>query len=112
MSVLPRRKPPPRPGGIAAARLGALINLVALVVAAVIGLAILFVLIQANPDNAIVSTVHDAARWLAAPFANLITFGDATTRIVANWGLAAIVYLVIGMLLGRSLVGRGLRWRR
>jgi len=112
MRVLSRRRLSPHPTGRFAARLGALINLVAMVVAAVIGLAILFVLIQANPGNAIVSTVNDAARWLAAPFANLITPGNATTRIVANWGLAAIVYLVIGMLLGRSLVGRGLRWRR
>jgi hypothetical protein len=100
-----------RRSGIVAAQIGNVIHTIALVVAGVIALAILLVAIDANPANMIVDTVTDIARWLATPFAGLIRVGGQTTTLIVNWGLAAIVYLLIGVLIGRALVGRGVRWR-
>ena len=82
-----------------------LIRLVAGIVVAVIAAAILLRLLSANPQNAVVSHVHDAARTLVGPFANVFRLGGAKAALAVNWGLAAIVYLIAGHLLAR-LAGR------
>ena len=111
MSVLPSRRGTRR-SSAGLAQLGSWIQAIAIAVAVIIGIGILFVLIDANPRNDIVDLVNRIAGWLATPFADLLTISDSKTRQIANWGLAAIVYLLLGMLVGRMLVGRGLRWRR
>src|SRR5947209_6310230 len=92
-----------------------LIRTVAGLVAAVIVAAILLKVFGANPQNVIVSDIHDAARWLATPFNNLFHLKDANVALAVNWGLAALVYLMVGhalaTLLARTAVG-GVRRRR
>jgi hypothetical protein len=70
-------------------------------VVAVIVAAILFKVLGANASNDIVSTITDAARWLVGPFKDLFSFDNAKTAVAVNWGLAALVYLLIGMLIAR-----------
>ncbi len=54
-------------------------------------------LLSANPSNAIVRDIHDAASWLVGPFKNVFSIsGHPKATLAANWGLAAIVYLVVG----------------
>jgi hypothetical protein len=52
-----------------------------------------------------VSDIHDAGAWLAGPFKNVFTVKNAKEAIALNWGLAALVYLVVGSLLA-SLIAR------
>jgi hypothetical protein len=47
----------------------------------------------------IVSLIHDAAQALVGPFRNVFSLGSPNGSLAANWGLAAIVYLIVGRLL-------------
>ncbi|GLW50722.1 hypothetical protein Stsp02_63830 [Streptomyces sp. NBRC 14336] len=75
---------------------GTVIAAVADIMAFILGLWILMYLLDANRGNAFVEFVHDAARWLAAWSHDLFTFDEAWARVVAGYGLAAVVYLFIG----------------
>jgi hypothetical protein len=76
------------------------------IVVAIIVLAVILRLLGANPSNGIVSAIHDAGAWLVGPFANVFSVHGPKLHMALNWGLAAIVYAVIGGLLA-SFVGRG-----
>ena len=85
-----------------------LASLVALVIVAAI---VLFVL-GANQSNGIVSAIHDAGQWLAGPFKNLFNIHNAKLAMAVNWGLAALVYLIVGHFIATLLArmtprGRG-----
>ncbi|MEU9703705.1 hypothetical protein ACF09C_12505 [Streptomyces sp. NPDC014870] len=82
------------------------IALAADIAAGLIGLWILMYLLEANRANALVSFVQDAARWLAAWSYDLFTFDDAWARVVAGYGLAAVVYLAIGHTVAGKLRSR------
>ncbi|MFI1012719.1 hypothetical protein [Streptomyces sp. NPDC020965] len=75
---------------------GTVIALVADVMAAILVLWILMYLLDANSSNSFVEIVRDAARWLAGWSHDLFTFDKEWARVVAGYGLAAVVYLVIG----------------
>lgn len=75
---------------------GTIIAIVADVMALVLGLWILLYLLDANPANDLVQFIHDTAAWLAGWSRDLFTFDKAWARVVAGYGLAAIVYLFIG----------------
>ena len=82
-----------------------LVRLVVSIVVLIIVAGILLVLLKANMANSIVSTVTDWARWLAGPFDGMFSFHSANVAIAVNWGIAAIVYLLLGGLVTR-LIGR------
>ncbi|MFF3287290.1 hypothetical protein [Streptomyces sp. NPDC003023] len=77
----------------AAARI---IAVVADVMAFVIGLWILMYLLDANSANDLVEFVRETARWLAGWSHDLFTFDEEWARVVAGYGLAAVVYLFLG----------------
>ena len=64
---------------------------------------IALVVFDANMSNSIVSAVHDAARTLASPFDGIFKPSDHKLQIALNWGLAALVYLVIARIIVRLL---------
>ncbi|MDQ6817821.1 MAG: hypothetical protein M3018_10540 [Actinomycetota bacterium] len=72
------------------------IRMAAMIVAAVIVAAIVLRLLNANPTNSIVKDLHDAGQTLVGPFKNLFSIKDGKTAMTVNWGLAALVYLVVG----------------
>jgi hypothetical protein len=85
---------------------GTVIAIVADVMALVLGLWILMYLLDANRANDFVQFVHDVARWLAgwshdhggvgvSPTEHS-TFDEEWARMVAGYGLAAVVYLFVG----------------
>ncbi|AXK34933.1 hypothetical protein DVA86_22110 [Streptomyces armeniacus] len=74
----------------------AAVRLVADLVAGIIALWVLLYLLDANPSNDLVSTAHDAARWLAAWSHDLFSFSRDWLRVVVNYGVAAVVYLLVG----------------
>lgn len=95
-------------GSKAAARKGlwGLARAVRLVTSIVVGLlllAIVLVLLEANRDNAIVDALLDAGAWLAEPFDDVFSMDSRKERIAVNYGLAALVYAIIGGLIARLL---------
>jgi hypothetical protein len=84
---------------------GALIMAAVSIIAIILVLHIIFVLIGTNPGNSIVSTDANWAGHLAAWFKGMFTTSSAKWNTVLDYGLATIVYLVVGRLVG-SLVER------
>lgn len=90
-----------------------LVAVLATVVDVVVGLVtllivagiVLFVL-GANEDNAIVGAVLDAAEFLVGPFRDIFERDDEKQEVAINWGIAVIVYFVVGRLIS-SLLRRG-----
>jgi len=98
----------PRRGGRVAAygALGVLarvIDIVVAIVALIIALGILLVVLEANPGNGLVKAVHDAARWLVGPFDDVFKLDDRKLMVAVNWGLALVVYVVVGRLIAGLL---------
>jgi hypothetical protein len=99
-------RPVRSPGG-AGARF-ALARAIGAITSAVVGvivIAILLVVLEANPSNDIVIAFTDAARWLVGPFHDLFRL-DGDWRTIVNWGLAALVYSFIGRLLAGFIARR------
>jgi hypothetical protein len=84
---------------------GRVVELAAVVIAAIIVVHIIFVLVGANGGNSIVSTDADWAGSLAAWFRNLFTPSNAKLAVLVNYGLAALFYLAIGRIVA-SIVSR------
>jgi hypothetical protein len=76
-----------------------LIRTLGWIVAAIIVAGILLFVFSANPHNALVSDIHDAAAWLVGPFKNLFSLSSAKATVALNWGIAAIVYLAVAHVL-------------
>jgi hypothetical protein len=85
--------------------LARVVNLVVSIVVLIIVAGILLVVLKANPSNSIVSDVHGWARSLAGPFDGVFSFHNARVAITMDWGIAAVVYLLVGGLIAR-LIGR------
>jgi hypothetical protein len=73
--------------------------------AVVIALGILFVVLDANPHNAIASTIHDWAVALVGPFKNLFHPKTPKLTVAVNWGVALVFYLLVGWLIAGVLRG-------
>jgi uncharacterized protein YggT (Ycf19 family) len=87
--------------------LARMVRLVTMLVVGVIVAGILLHVLGANSSNAIVSVVYDVCRPLVAPFKSLFNLSDPKAQIAVNWGIAAVVYGAVGMLLARLLAGAG-----
>ncbi|PVD10673.1 hypothetical protein [Streptomyces sp. CS207] len=75
---------------------GTAVAVVADLMAGVLGLWILMYLLEANRANDLVQFVHEVADVLAGWSRDLFTFDEAWARVVAGYGLAAVVYLFVG----------------
>src|SRR4051794_35531616 len=87
--------------------LARIVRLVTAVVVGIIVVGIVLHLLGANGSNGIVSAIYDAAGWLVTPFKGVFSPSGAKAQIAANWGLAAVVYAVVGGLISRLLAGMG-----
>jgi hypothetical protein len=85
--------------------LARVVNLVVSVVVLTIVAGILLVVLKANPTNTVVSDVHSwaRARSLVGPFDGMFSFHNARVAIAVNWGIAAVVYLLVGGLIARLI---------
>jgi hypothetical protein len=86
--------------------LARLVSLVTSVVVGVIVVGIALVLLEANKGNDIVEAVLDAGRFLVEPFDNVFKPEGTKARVGVNWGLAALVYGLVGGLIVRLLTRR------
>lgn len=94
---------------LAAGLLARVVRIVVGIVALIIVAGILLFVLKANSTNSVVSAVHDTAHTLVGPFDDMFSFHSANVAIAVNWGIAALVYLVLGGLLARLIGGRGAR---
>lgn len=80
----------------------------AVVIALVIALGILLANVGANGGNAIVKGIHESANFVAGSFTGMIRFtGHPKRAISVNWGIAALVYLLVGAIVARVVFGVG-----
>jgi ABC-type Na+ efflux pump permease subunit len=91
--------------GVVLGVIARIVRIITWILVAVIVLAIVFVVLEANRRNVIVSGVTDIARSLVGPFDRLFTPHDPKLRIAVNWGIAAVVYLLVGLLIS-ALIAR------
>lgn len=83
-----------------------LARIVSLITALVVGLiviGILLTLLEANKGNDIVKAVLDAGKFLVGPFENVFKPDGAKAKVAVNWGLAAVIYAIVGGLIARLL---------
>lgn len=82
--------------------------LAATLVAVLIALAIVLVDVGANPSNTIVKGVHEGANFFAGAFTGLIRFsGHPKRAITVDWGIALLVFLILGEAVSRAIAGVG-----
>ena len=89
-------------------RIATVVWLVAVVCALFLAVGALLIALKANEDNSIVAFILSGAQTLEGPFSlekGIFTFEDnqdgRVKSALVNWGIAAVVYLVIGKILDR-----------
>lgn len=90
--------------------LARLVMTVATLIALLIALAVVLRDVGANPANSIVKGIHEGANFFAGSFTDMITFsGHVKRAITVNWGIALIVYLLVGAVVAGFIrrLGRG-----
>ena len=95
--------------------LARLVMTAAVLIALLIGLAILLRDVDTNPGNTIVKGLHDGANFFAGPFTGLASFhGHPKQAITVDWGIALIAYLLAGAIVAAAIarIGRRTRARR
>jgi hypothetical protein len=96
--------------------LARLVMTLATLIALLIALAIVLRDVDANSSNTIVKGLHEGANFFAGSFTGLITFaGHPKRAITVDWGIALVVYLIVGSLVANFIarLGRGgLSFRR
>ena len=91
---------------MARASLARAVIIAATAVAAVLVLGIVLVVLEANRSNDIVQVVRDAAQFLAGPFDGLFHLERNKVEVAVNWGIAAVVWYLVGRLIARLLLRR------
>jgi hypothetical protein len=91
---------------IARASLARFVILATGAIAAVLILGIVLTVLEANRSNDIVQLVRDAAGFLAGPFDDLFKLESNKAEVAVNWGVAAVVWLVLGRLVASLLLRR------
>lgn len=91
-------------------KLASLVWLAAVVCALFLAVGALLIALEANEDNTVVDFVVSGASYLDGPFSlrdGIFTFPDdeagRVRSALTNWGIAAVVYLLIGKILDRII---------
>jgi hypothetical protein len=77
----------------------AAVRVIAMIICVLLALHIAFVVFSANHDNSIVRTVNDWADWFAWRFRDIFVPKDERVGVLVNYGIAAVVYLIVGRVL-------------
>jgi hypothetical protein len=80
-----------------------IVRLITSVIVGLIVVGIVLVLLEANRDNAIVDWLVGAAHFLVGPFDNVFNLDGRKAQVAVNWGLAALLYGLVGGLIARLL---------
>jgi hypothetical protein len=80
-----------------------LVRLIVSLAVLVIAAAIVLRVASANPGNVIVRDIHDVAKVLVGPFKDVFSIKNPKASLAANWGLAAVVWLIVGGFVARLI---------
>jgi hypothetical protein len=80
-----------------------IVRLITSAVVVLIVVGILLVLLEANRDNAIVDWLVGAGDTLSSPFHGIFSPDGRKAQVAVNWGIAAVVYALIGGFIARLL---------
>lgn len=80
-----------------------IVSLITAIVVGLIVIAIVLVLLDANKSNDIVKALLDAAEFLVGPFKDVFKPDGAKAKVAVNYGLAAVIYAIVGGLIARLL---------
>jgi len=95
--------------GAGVVMLARLVLTAAVLIAVLIGLAIILRDVDANASNSIVKGIHEGANFFAGGFNGLIkSAGHAKRELSINWGIALLVFLIGGALIARAISRIGL----
>lgn len=83
--------------------LASVVRWIGLVFAAILVLHVIFVIGDANPDNGIVSFVTSWSDSLSLGFNDLFTPDDEKLRVLINYGIAAIFWLIVSAVLAKII---------
>ncbi|MDT8910822.1 hypothetical protein [Amycolatopsis sp. PS_44_ISF1] len=83
--------------------LASIVRWIGLIFAALLVLHVIFVIGEANAANGIVSFVRSWADGLSLGFKDLFTPSDAKLRVLVNYGIAAVFWLVVSAILARII---------
>jgi uncharacterized protein YggT (Ycf19 family) len=83
--------------------LAGVVRWVGLVLALVLVVHVLLVVGNANPDNGITQFFDAVADPLALAFRNLFTPENAQLRVLVNYGLAALFWLIVSSVISRLI---------
>lgn len=72
-----------------------------LVFALVLAVHVLLTIGDANPANGITRFFSTTADWFVLAFKNLFTPADAKLRVLVNYGLAAVFWMILSAVLSR-----------
>jgi hypothetical protein len=72
------------------------VRIVAMIICVLLALHIAFVVFRANDGNVIVRRVNVWADWFAWRFRDIFVPKDERVGVLVNYGIAAIVYLIVG----------------
>lgn len=98
-----RRRSPAQVRATVVGILAGLVRWVGLLFALVLVVHVLLTVGQANPDNGITVFFADAAEPLALAFRNLFTPANDELRVLVNYGLAALFWLIVSGVLARLI---------
>jgi hypothetical protein len=76
---------------------------VGLIFAVILVLHVIFTIGDANGSNGIVSWIHGWADTLASGFKDLFTPDDMKLRVLVNYGIAALFWLIVSGILARII---------
>jgi hypothetical protein len=74
---------------------------VAVLAALVLALGAVLIALKANEQNQIVAGVIDTARRVVGPFDDIFRMDTRIKQVLVNWGIAAVVYLIVGRVVER-----------
>lgn len=80
-----------------------IVSLATAIVVGIIVIGIVLVLLEANRGNEVVNALLDAGKFLVGPFDNVFKLDSHKANVAVNWGLAAVVYSVVGGFVARLL---------
>jgi hypothetical protein len=85
-----------------------LVMAAASLIALLIALAIVLRDVNSNGANTIVKGIHEGANFFAGAFTGLIRFsGHPKRAITVDWGIALLVYLIVGAFVSKLIAGVG-----
>ena len=79
------------------------VRVAATIICVLLALHIAFVVFKANQANSIVRTINDWADWFAWRFRDMFVPKDERVRVLADYGIAAVAYLIAGRIVSGLL---------